>query len=103
DRDEYRTTLYNTIAVVLRAALTAKDQRKKYRLAVSGHELLAMNRDVPFIFGLYRGVNRVSTANELMETKCKRGKAGLGIWLTTISAEEPRLNRNRALLSGQRR
>src|SRR6202011_6042703 len=64
-------------AVILLAALAAKDQRQKDALAISRHKLLALQRQMALWFE--RGVDGIALADKLVQAEGERRQAGLGV------------------------
>ena len=66
-------------AIVFLPAFAAEDEREQHMLPRAWFELLSGDRQIPLLFRLQGGIDRVAPADELMQTKRERREACLRI------------------------
>src|SRR5438876_862874 len=93
-RDEF--PIFQAHAIILLTALATKYQRQEHALAITWYILLSLQRQVAFL--LYRGINRITFADELVQTEGERRSACFWMRFTCISGKQRLLDSLNTLL-----
>src|SRR5207244_3636932 len=63
-------------AVILLTAFTTEHKRQQNAIAIVGHKLLSMYRQVSLVFRFERCIDSVTATNKLMQPKSEDGETG---------------------------
>src|SRR5260370_35467556 len=95
-RDEL--PIFQAHAIILLTALAAKYQRQEHALAITWYVLLSLQCQVTILLWLYRSINRITFADELVQTEAVRWSACFWMRFTRLSGNQSLLDALNTLL-----
>src|SRR5438034_11217322 len=88
--------IFQAHAIILLAALAAKYQRQEHAFAITWYVLLSLQRQETFF--LYRGIDHITFADELVQTESERRCACFWMWFAHVSCQQSLLDSLNTLL-----